>query len=599
MFLYKLYYSFVKTTFIYKILSIITFGIVIIFASAPFIGLDEAYRSFAEFSSIPEKDDLTIGKTIIALALSLSGFFIFSLVIAIFLQWREQSSADVNNGRIIYSKTKHILILNISDSIWYTLEGLNKRLEHGHKKTNVLILMHTDDQLDANLCYLRNGLSRYQFNHLNIDIKASDFYKVNTYLESNAHQANSTIILSANKYSANPLKSDNFQLLITNMLCSINEYRDMLDKNLNRNRPHKAIAQYQDSPGFIPSSNNIQCSKEEVSHFKYFNSQQFNRKLLSVAMIDSNYLQLFNKIFVEYKYKIIFSKPNMFNVCDMTFLEACGSFTNGSLIGCIKTVADHEEILINPTNERLNDDMQLIFLCKNIDELSFNKSSGFKAIKTESNGINNTIFQEMKKVNLLIIGDAKPLDFIDNYLDDYSIANKKHVSFNDDYSNTIISQILLKEYDTVILNIDDDCIYRYFLMMIDSGIDSQNVIVNINDEDVFWSLQRYGSSVNQKLNIVFQKMYTGYLLEHFSYQEPTYEVYDELLSPRGNEFYFLNNTQNFSVYSLTELKNIFLSIETLLVGFLMDDGEIKLTNEIEYEAMSVKKFIVISNGGIS
>jgi len=94
-------------------------------------------------------------------------------------------------------------------------------------------------------------------------------------------------------------------------------------------------------------------------------------------------------------------------------------------------------------------------------------------------------------------------------------------------------------------------------------------------------------------------MYTGYLLEHFSYQEPTYEVYDELLSPRGNEFYFLNNTQNFSVYSLTELKNIFLSIETLLVGFLMDDGEIKLTNEIEYEAMSVKKFIVISNGGIS
>lgn len=598
MFLYKLYYSFVKTTFIYKILSVIIFGIIIILSSAPFIGLDEAYRSFAEFSSIPEKGDLTVGKTIIALALSLSGFFIFSLVIAIFLQWREQSSADVINGRIIYSKTKHILILNVSDSIWYTLEGLNKRQTHGDKKTNVLILLHTDDLLDANLDYLRKGLSRYQFNHLNIDIKASDFYKVSTYLESNAHKANSTIVLSSNKHSANSLKSDNFQLLITNMLCSINEYKDMLDHNLNRNRPHKAIAQYQDSPGFIPSSNNIQCSKEVVSHFKYFNSQQFNRKLLSVAMIDSNYLQLFNKIFVEYKYKIIFSKANKFNVRNMTFLNACGSFSNGSLIGCIKTVGDKEKILINPINEILSNDMQLIFLCKNIDEISFNKLSCFKNTTTDKKSINKTIFQEMKKINLLIIGNSKPLDFIDDYLDESSIANKKQVSFNNDYSNVIINPVELQEYDTVILNINDDYIYRYFLMMMNSGVNAQNVIVNINDEDVFWSLKKYGSSVNQKLNIVFQKMYTGYLLEHFSYQEPTYEVYDELLSPRGNEFYFLDNTQVYSDYSLDELKNTFLKIETLLVGFLMNNGEIKLINEINDELSSVTKFIVISNGDI-
>jgi len=136
-------------------------------------------------------------------------------------------------------------------------------------------------------------------------------------------------------------------------------------------------------------------------------------------------------------------------------------------------------------------------------------------------------------------------------------------------------------------------------MMINNGVDAHNLIVNINNEDIYWSLQKYGLSINQKPNIVFQEMYTGYLMEHFSYQEPIYDVYDELLSPRGNEFYFINNIEGYAQNSLVDLKAAFLDMRSILVGFLMKDNDVKLVDDIDYDPSMIKKFIVISNGGIS
>jgi len=593
---YKLYYGFIKTSFINKIFTIIAFGILLVFSTAPLIGLDEAYRSFAEFSSIPDKENLTFGTAVVALALSLSGFFVFSLVIAIFLQWREQSASDIYNGKIIYGKSNHILILNTSDSIWYTLEGLNKRYST-KKKKNILIVIHNDDKSNENVVFVRNGLIRYKFYNLDIDIKVSDFYKVSTYLESNAQKASSTIVLSANNNALTPLQSDNFQLLITNMLCTINEYKNMLDKNLKRNTPHKAIAQYLDTPCFLPSSENIQDDKHNQSHFKYFNSPSFNRKLLSVSMIDSDYLQLFNKIIVDYIYKIVFVKAGEFDVINKRFPEVYYGFRKGILIGLTESEDEQIRVLINPFKNTISEDNYLIFLCKKEEDLGYESITQDKTI-SENRKLSKNMFQEMKKINLLVIGDAKPLGFIDDYLDDYSKAHKQYLEFDCEFENIVNKQSVLQEYDTVILNIPDDSIYRYFVMMINNGVDAHNLIVNINNEDIYWSLQKYGLSINQKLNIVFQKMYTGYLMEHFSYQEPYFDVYDELLSPRGSEFYFVNNIETYSQYSLDELKATFMEINSILVGFLLKNNDIKLLCDVEYEPSMIKKLIVISKGGI-
>ena len=96
--------------------------------------------------------------------------------------------------------------------------------------------------------------------------------------------------------------------------------------------------------------------------------------------------------------------------------------------------------------------------------------------------------------------------------------------------------------------------------------------------------------------MVYPKLYCGYLLEHFSYQQSSYKVYNELLSPECNEFYFIDNSNFYLNFSLLELKNAFFSINSILIGFLMNDNKVNLKLKSSIEISQVHKFIVIAKG---
>jgi len=325
---------------------------------------------------------------------------------------------------------------------------------------------------------------------------------------------------------------------------------------------------------------------KRTPHYQTVNHNKILTKVLNRASVDYRYFHLYATLFSFDQYAF-FIAPNKTQTQFQTLSLQC---SKAVIIGYIR----QEKLHINPPqNTTLTPQDQLIYIAKTKQDLQLDSEISIQ--QNEVPNLKTPCPVEDKKVCLVgCHNDINP-QMIDEFLNipitHIPIENRQQL-----FSKAFWQQIQSKNYDSIILNLEDNLEFELTLYL--------RALFNTQDSEVF--LSKIVNIINDPVQaelltdkrlpnnfILSEKVVAQYLAIALFHRELS-SLFDELTSIQGNELYVVDTQDYHAIlqYNFIAFKQALIANGMLYLG-CYHNGEFKFNSQTYAQSDSL---VVMFNG---
>jgi len=499
---------------------------------------------------------VTAGGKIFTTIILLIGLGIVGVPAGIIASALSKLTSSSNSGYFPYKNKNHIVIINYNQKLETILEELN--LYYKGLKTEqdiVLFLPNTDIEK------FNNNLSNYP--NINIFSIAGDIFYISSYERLNIKQAKKIIVLKNKEVNNKKLLK-----FITNEI-------EFENKDIK----------------FIVEINNDKYNNSiyteifhKYSNFILVNSDNVIKIVIKRSIINYAYFEIIEEIISFEGYEFYVKEVSEFFNKSLIFKDIFNSFEKGLVIGVVRD----DKPIINPPQETIiNTDDKLILLLKEPDNYKINLTHYTKIHNIK---LKHPKLKEFKKI--AIVGNYSDIkkDDLNDFLTDEGIEQLQ-IFTKDDYYNYNFWKELDKNYDLIVLNLEDEFEFNLtlYLKSVFKERSLLQKIVNIVNNPLESKLLSHES----KNIILSQDLVAKYIVQNV-FSPYIAQIFYELTHSFGSELYILskNDYKEIFQYSFLEFKNILLENKMIYIGAFIEDKFV-----FEYDDFAkINKFVVIAEG---
>ncbi|NOQ30503.1 MAG: hypothetical protein GQ570_05195 [Helicobacteraceae bacterium] len=519
--------SFATSNIFTQIMILFVLGIVFIFIFGfAYKSQDTSIMIFLEPSAIAESDnssELLFGILELLIGLLIGGAFISIITEALV-----NITQTVKNGYYPFKGTGHILIINQNIKLKYILEEINSYYLSAEQMQDVVIFLPFVKDIDS----IKQNIKSYS----NLDIKliSGDILNFNSYTRVNINGAKKVLILKNNDTDTQNLNAKTSRYILTN-------------NNFN-NPDLEFIIEAQEGK-------NIKYIYEQIfsdvdNKYTLVEHNIIIQKFLNRSIIEPNYFKIYSSILSFNGYGLYKIQANKIYKDSLSFKEAYMQLNNGILIGIRKK----KKLLLNPDdNTIIYPEDTLVVILKN--EVTYT---------IDNNQIDLNISVDIEKLylqtsrNVCIVGNYDTINkkSITHFLDKKSSQNLDTIVLkNNEYMDIAIwDKIIEKNYDTIILNLEDNDEFLLTMYLRNIYKDNQsflNSIVNIIHDPTIYKLLE---NKNNYDNIILSEKLVSVYMSVVMFNKDVVDIFDELSESKGNEFYLLESNKYKTLIGLEKQK---------------------------------------------
>jgi len=467
------------------------------------------------------------------------GLFVGGALISIITETLANITNAIHNGYYPFKDNKHTIIINNNDKMAFILYEINQYYKNIGLLHQVVLFLPSNENINK---FISN---QKKYSNIEIHVTTGEELNWESYKRININEADSVILLQD---SQTKTKHQNIKIL-----------RYIL---MHKNFKNKKLK-------FIIEQEKLNISsyiyKEIFSNLdnNFFLVQQTSivENFLNRSIINPDYFYIFSNLLSFHGYEF-YTLKNIFNT-PLTFHEAYMKLDNGVLLG----IKQNNTIFLNPPIDTIisNND-EIIVLMENKNSYTINDN--FKKIKKLNLEYPKAYLKERKKI--CIVGDYLNIDNskIIQFLDSQSIENIGYMIAKDnDYFNLKFwDQILDKNYDAIILNLEDE--YEFLLTLyLHNRYKTQSKflssIINIINNPANANLLD-----DNKHKIILSEKVVAQYMTQIIFNHDIVNIFDEITQSKGNEFYIFEKKQYKMLFQIDylNLKAYLLLNSMLYIG---------------------------------
>ncbi len=454
--LIKKYYNKLQEWFVLKdelsqLFIVITVSTVIILTSGIFLGsMKDSYLLFLDPTELFSIEH-SLYTFLLSFILMISGLIMLGFVISVISSSMENTIRKIRMGKLNYIGSGHTIIINYNSILFDILEELNISYKDIKKKHEIVILTDKNDKVE----FILDKLKRKNYQSLKIYVRNGDIHSIQRYKELSILSVKSIIIIGDEDIEDEYLR-DNNNLKIVNSLYLNKDFHQEINERREKLIPIKSIVMFSNNSYF----KNI-ITKLTNKNFLAIAPKEVLNSILNISMINANFYNIWSELLSFNGYELYFVDPKSHKLINQSYKNIILRQENGLLIGISRNIKSKYEILLNCFNEIILDSDWLIFIALNENKISF---------KTDTN-IGTDISQhyiiqpkETITKNILILGNKRELQE-NSFLQKGNACTRVNENSIDLFSEEFY-RLALKEYDTIVLNINDEILYRISLFLI-------------------------------------------------------------------------------------------------------------------------------------
>ena len=553
-------------------------GFIIVMLSSLVIGsVENAYLVFVDPPALPQVQDDS-SKMLFSFLLMLFGLVVTGFIISVLSSSLENTFRDIRAGRLNYTGSDHTLIINYNNKIKKILDELNL-LHQDHGDIHDVVILMDDAE---NVAHLQSHIQeiRSEFTNLHLYIRYGDVLSWQRYEELAILEAYSIILLSDENIK-NDFNRDNNSIRIVNLLFSEESFKHYLQDKKKNHKPIKSIVELSN----IDQASHI-ISDLSDGLFLAISPTQILQSVLNLSIINIDFYEVWTELLSFDGYEFYFISAKELKIGGCNYKNILLRHKNGILMGISRVVDNKFTLLLNAQEETLKDDDWLIFLAEDKHKINF-----------ETNILDNTAKfkieqpQEVYVKDITIIGNAQNIEATE-FLDmnksniDRIIPDESKLYTFDYWEN------ISKDKDTVIINLEDEIIYRIALSLkkFYNGKVPNKFVFLINDSNIAKHLE-----LADIKNIILSDVLISKYITQVSNQLALSSVFRILFQKDGPEINFIltSRVPNELLDDLEQLKVELISQGMVYLGCEYNDGH---TSFEATQIKDAKKIIVFSDG---
>jgi len=564
---------------VFKQLSVVLFVgfVLVLFSSLITDSIQISYMVFVDPPALAEANVKGI-KLLFSFILMLFGLVITGFIISVLSSSLENTFRDIRAGRLNYNGSNHTLIINYNKRIKKILDELNL-LHRDHGDIHDVVILIDDEE---NVEHLQSHIQdiKEQFTNLHLYLRYGDVLSWQRYEELDILETYS-IILLGDENIKDDFKKDNHSIRIANLLFSNPDFKTYLEEKKRSEIPVKSIVELTD----IDYAADI---IKEISGglFLAISPAKILESILNLSVIDIDFYNIWTELLSFDGYEFYFVSSKSLNLKNITYKDVLLRHKLGILVGISRIVDNKFTLLLNAQEDTIKEDDWLIFIAKDKHKISF-----------EENTLDNKTKFKIKQPkeiyvkNIAIVGDkqnVKATEFLD--IDKSNID--RVIPDNDKLYTLSYWENIRKDKDTVILNLEDETIYRIALSLkkFYNGKIPNEFVFLLEDTDI----DKHLKLANIKNTILSDLLISKYMTQ-VSHQLTLASVFDILFQKDGPEINFIlaNRLPNEILNDLAQLKVELISQGMVYLGCEYKDGStvFEATN-----LENIEKIIVLSEG---
>ena len=475
------------------------------------------------------------------------GLLIGGALISIITETLSNITSKIQDGYYPYNGKNHIVIVNQNHKLSFILKELNRYYTNIDEVQDIVIFIPFVDDIEN----FRENLNKYS--NLNIIVLKGEAINWNSYKRFNINQAKNMIILEEHNATIESLN-----LKISRFILSHHKFNN---DNL------KFIIEIQD----INISKNIynKIFDQSSNQYQLIQHTTIMENFLNRSIINPLYFKIFLELVSFKGYEFYTIKSNRFFNTSISFKEAYNKLTSTILVGINK----QNDILLNPPSlTMINIDDELIILATNPNDIEIKNS--IKINNYDNIELSLPNLTEDKKI--CVLGDYSDIDTnnIIQFLTQSSIDNMDHIVQDDYFEDNLWENIKSKNYDSIILNLEDNLELLLTLYLQGKYKDDTkfiNSIINIIHDPINAMLL---DTKNDNNKVILSEKLVGKYITQIIFNTKIVDIFDEITQPRGNEFYLLTQEKYPKIFTmeLEELKYHLFENQMIYIGIIQNDN---------------------------
>jgi len=517
-------------------------------------------------------------KQIFSFLLMLFGIVVSGFIISVLSSSLENTFRDIRGGRLKYNGSEHTMIINYNHKVPKILDELNILNKNHGDIHDVVILI--SEELDVQKLQYHISELEDKLKHLKILIRFGDVLSMKRYEELSILNLKSIIVLSDDNIK-DPFIRDNHSIRIVSLLCTCSEFMVHLRSKKEECLPVKAVVELE----------NVDRSSVIIDHissslFLAISPSHVLTKILNLSMINIDFYNVWSQLlsFEGYEFYFVCAKDK--NLVGSSYKDVLLKHKQGVLLALSRSRDKCElDVFLNDQKEIIREGDWLLFMAKDKHSISF-KDEKLKYTAKEK------IIQpsEIYTKKIVIIGNAKQIS--DNQLLD-DISKIEHIIPSpQEYTSEEFYNDLVETKDTIIINLDDERIYRLALALKEFYKDNipEKFVFLIDDTNIASQLESAGIE-----NIILSHNLISKYIAQVANQLLLYKVFDIIFTKNGAEVNFIL-VELIPTHLLDDVENLKIELvneNMVYLGCENNDGT------IVFEATNLsdaKKIIVFADG---
>lgn len=510
--------------------------------------------------------------------LMIVGLIITSFIISVLSASLDETFRDIRKGSLKFYGENHTLIVNYNRKVMKILQELNLLYKKSYNLHEVIILINNDKDIEK----LQTEIEKHHFDSLKIFVRFGNTFLWERYAELSINNIHSLIILSDEDIKDSFIR-DNNNLRIMNLLFSNEKFHNYLIQKKKDRKQVKAVVEFSDIHHFDSI-----VREATDSLFLALSPKNVLSSILNLSMINIDFYTTWSQLLSFDGHELYFIDPNQYDLLDSPYKDVLLRHERGVLIGISRFEDGEFKLLINEQDEIIKKDDWLIFIAEDIHSISFlKKAPEYNPTSTIEHP------KEIFVKNIAIIGNKRTIET--NGFLDVKHSRTDSLDFSDDelFNKSIYDNLLHPtsenaiEYDTVIINLDDEKIYRIalYLKVLYSDKCIERFVFIVDDVLVSLHLKNAGFK-----NTMLSHLLVSNYMAQVANQLALHKVFNILFVKEGPQINFIDYAE-FS-NSILEIEQLLIASDMVYLGVIKEDGSVIFEAE---SLVDVKKIIVLSD----
>lgn len=525
----------------------------------------DSYYAFMDPTSVPD------GNILIVIVELLIGLIIASFVISILSSALENFIAEIKKGILPFKRADHLVFINQNNKIKYIFDELNIKYKDIDKIKEIVIILSSEESVELFLEDLED------YTNLSIFVKYGNLYDIETYRKFALDSCENITILLDEEYDDDFL-CDNNSIKILSTLVQ--------DKNIKLQNINLTIESY--STNYTNEIYGSIAKTYNLTKISFLNADELLGQLLTRSMIDVIYYKIYAEIFTFDGFELYIEDAKNHISKQTNFKELLLKSNDALLLGVIK----NGDVCLNNLDLEVALNDKLIFIAE--DETKIKLTSKYTSV---NNNIQIAQPSEIVTRKICMIGDGLKVKNLFEFLDDNSQQNFKEYVFDsyDDYtSDQFITNLVDQNFDTIIINLEEELTLRYILMLVakfgkENKFISKCISIITNPHSAKIINEITGSS-----NVILSQRLSAQFISQLCFDSQLINIINELTTSDGAEFNIIDtNDEKLNKYSKEQLKQYLINHNMTYIGTVNSNKNVEINSENIRES---KKIIVLSEG---